>query len=213
MRGRSTAQLLKEYVRGILTEVEDQRRLRVFDFDDTLVKTDAKTVVTHADGTSEELTPGAYALYVPREGDVFDYTQFQQLINPRQIRWTGKILNSIYNKYGPRGFVILTARGTSAPAEQFMNDIGLAGVEVIGLGTGNPQAKSSWIQQRIKSDKLNFVEFFDDSPKNAEAVASLNKEPGIESSMRQSTVDGHTVWVCTLHVNHPRRRAKSAQRS
>ena len=38
-----------------------ESKLRVFDFDDTLVKTDATVKLTRPDGTKEELTPGEFS--------------------------------------------------------------------------------------------------------------------------------------------------------
>jgi len=43
--------------------VED-KKLRVFDFDDTLVKTTSYIYITHKDGKTSKLTPGQYAVYI-----------------------------------------------------------------------------------------------------------------------------------------------------
>jgi phosphoglycolate phosphatase-like HAD superfamily hydrolase len=40
----------------------EDKKLRVFDFDDTLVKTTSFIYVTHADGKKQKLTPGQYAV-------------------------------------------------------------------------------------------------------------------------------------------------------
>jgi len=216
MSSRLKTSLLKEYIHGLLAEAEGQRKLRVFDFDDTLVKTDAKTVVTHGDGSTDELTPGQLAVYEAKPSDSFDYTQFHApvLINPRQIKWTGKILNSIYMKYGPGGFVILTARGVTVPIESFLEDAGFPGVEVIGLNCTDPKAKAAWIQQRMVRDRLTYLEFFDDSQKNVNAVAALSNA-NVESATHSVNYGGNTIWVATLKVNHPERkslRPQAAQR-
>ena len=199
MLARSKTYLLKEYVRILLDESkQEQKKLRVFDFDDTLVTTDAKVYVTHADNSRSVLTPGEYAVYVTRSGDTFDYSEFQMLINPRQIKWTGRIVNNIYRAHGPGGFIILTARGSSAPVEEFLVDAGLPGVEVVGLGSSDPQAKASWIRERFMSEKLDELEFFDDSIKNIKAVADLNQLPGITTKVRSSNVTGHAIYVCRI---------------
>jgi SAM-dependent methyltransferase len=198
MAPRSKTQLLKEYIRGLLDEVEQkQKKLRVFDFDDTLVKTDAKTYVTHSDGSVSALTPGEYAVYEPRPGDTFDYTQFQQVINPRQIQWTGEVINNIYRVHGPTGFIILTARGTIVPVEEFMKDAGMPGVKVVGLGTSDPNAKAAWIKERFETDNLDELEFFDDSPKNVAAVAGLESKK-IATRTRSTNDGNHVIYVCKL---------------
>jgi phosphoglycolate phosphatase-like HAD superfamily hydrolase len=69
--------------RALFTE---DKKLRVFDFDDTLVKTSSYIYVTHKDGRKSKLTPGQYAVYKEKEGDVFDFRDFQQVKNPKVIK-------------------------------------------------------------------------------------------------------------------------------
>lgn len=173
---RRSAALLREYVRGVLREAGEPKRLRVFDFDDTLVVTDAKVWVNAADGRRFPLTPGEFAVYERQPGDVLDYTEFRQLINPRAITWTGHILRQIYDKYGPTGVVILSARTIADPIHQFLDDAGLRGVEVIALNDAAPATKAAWIDRWIRERDLDYVEFFDDSSKNIVAVRALRKE-------------------------------------
>lgn len=165
--------LLKEYIDAIMIEAVTPKRLRVFDFDDTLVTTDAKVLVTDADGNQWTLTPGEFAVYEKQHGDEFDYSEFKQLINPRAIAWTGKVLRSVYNKYGPDGLVILSARSTPDPIEQFLHDIGIRGVEIRALDNADPMAKAAWVDRWIRERDLDYVEFFDDSHKNVAAVKAL----------------------------------------
>ena len=61
--------------------------LRVFDLDDTLVKTSSNIKVTHKDGKETVLTPGEYAVYKPKAGDKFDYSDFKRILkNPKIIK-------------------------------------------------------------------------------------------------------------------------------
>jgi len=172
---RKTAALLREYIKGLLREENVIKRLRVFDFDDTLVVTDAKVWVISKTGVRTALTPGEFAVYEPKRGETFDFTDFHQLINPRAITWTGRILRNVYNKYGPDGLVILSARSTPSPIIKFMNDIGLGDVEVKALNNADPKMKAMWIDTWIRERGLNYVEFFDDSHKNIAAVKELRK--------------------------------------
>lgn len=173
--------LLREYVSSILLERYKNvgRKLRVFDFDDTLVKTGSMIHVTNASGEKFDLTPGEYAVYEPLPGDDFDYSDFSKLIDPKEIVWTGKILRSIIRSGGE--VVILTARAAQAPVYQFLEDAGLPAIEVIALASSDPQKKADYIEKRIVEDGVQFVEFFDDSPKNVAAVDALNgKHPGVK---------------------------------
>lgn len=169
-------QLIRKYIRSVLAEVYSTRRpferkLRVFDFDDTLVKTGSMIHVMSSDGSVFDLTPGEYAVYAPAPGDQFDYSDFEGLIDPKEISWTVKILRSITKKGGK--VVILTARANPNPVKEFLQQAGLPDIEVVTLGDSNPKKKSEYIMGRIEGDQLQHVEFFDDSYKNIEAVKKL----------------------------------------
>ena len=62
------------------------KKLRVFDFDDTLVKTTSFIYVTHRNGMKTKMTPGQYAKYDARDGDEFDFKDFQQVKRPELIK-------------------------------------------------------------------------------------------------------------------------------
>lgn len=187
---RKAAVLLKEYIRSLLLERgAGTKRLRIFDFDDTLVVTDARIWITPTKGERFALTPGEFAVYDKKPGDVMDYTEFQQLINPRSITWTGRILRNVYDKYGSKGLVVLSARSTPEPIKQFLKDSGMPGIEVKALNNADPQAKADWIDARIRERNLNYVEFFDDSYKNIAAVEQLR-------------LDHPDVRIVVRHVVH-----------
>lgn len=177
---------LRTYIRQVLMETDakpTKRKLRVFDFDDTLVKTKSKITVTSKFGDSFDLTPGEYAVYEPMPGDQFDFTDFTKLIDPQIIKWTANILRNLVA--AGRDVVILTARESSEPVAQFIKEIGLPPIEIIALGDSNPLKKSEYIAKRIEEDNLDEVEFFDDSVKNIKAVMDLKpKYPNTKIILR-----------------------------
>ena len=61
------------------------KKLRVFDFDDTLVKTTSFIYITNGN-KKVKLTPGQYAIYKEKPGDEFDYSDFKSVKNPIQIK-------------------------------------------------------------------------------------------------------------------------------
>ena len=61
------------------------KTLFISDFDDTLVTTNAQIIVTDKDGKVRKLTPAEYAVYEKEDGDQFDYSEFQDLIDPKPI--------------------------------------------------------------------------------------------------------------------------------
>lgn len=165
--------VLSECARRLLKEEADGRRLRVFDFDDTLVKTDAKVYVTDKAGQRATLTPGEFAVYDRRAGDKFDYTDFQKLINPREIKPMMRLLKKVYALHGADGVVVLSARSVARPIVQFMVAAGYSDVEVVALDDADPNVKANWISKRISRDDVRTLEFFDDSHKNVSAVKAL----------------------------------------
>lgn len=147
-------------------------RLHVFDFDDTLVKTGSLVRVTDRSGRRFDLTPGEYSVYVADPGDSFDYSDFDRIIDPREVRKTMRFLRRALAAGSE--VVVLTARSAAPPVEQFLKDAGLVGVEVVALGSSDPQKKAEYIRMRIERDGFRHVEFFDDSHRNIAAVEALS---------------------------------------
>jgi acid phosphatase class B len=168
---------LRELIRLHINEARISKKPvhRIFDFDDTLVFTDAMVHVNDKEGKHKKsMTPAQYAVYSQEEDDVFDYGDFNKLINPREVKWIVNILRTIVNKNGPQGATILTARSAREPVEKFLKDNGFPeGIEIVALGDSNPYKKSEWISNKINQDGLRQVEFFDDSHKNIKATKEL----------------------------------------
>lgn len=155
------------------------KKLRIFDLDDTLFETEAKVIVTSSDGTSREITPAEYAVYEPKSGDKFDFSQFQTLINPTLIRPIGKRFYKITHSTGPdRKSVILTARGSEAAPHirDIIRKYFRVDIEVVTLGTGDPMAKANWILNKIQNEGYNDIFFVDDSSKNILATYRTIKD-------------------------------------
>jgi hypothetical protein len=160
------------------------KKLRVFDFDDTLVKTNSFVYVKHSDGKQSKLTPGEYAIYEPKDSDEFDFSDFQKVSQPQEIKGITKLLKTIVKKEGERKVVILTARSAYKPVKDYLKDIGLEGIYVVALGDSDPQKKADWIEDKIKSG-YNDVFFIDDSHKNVAAVGKLKeKYPNIKMKVQ-----------------------------
>lgn len=170
-------------LKDILNE-QEAKKLRVFDMDDTLITSHSRVIVNHADGTTSYLKPGEYAVYVKKEGDEMDYSEFSKLVNPREIKAMTKVLRVFYNAGGGRRLTILTARGHEKPLREFLDEIGIKNIEIVALGDSNPQKKADWIEDRIK-DGYNNIFFADDSYKNIEAVSKLKeKYPNLKWEIR-----------------------------
>ena len=170
-------------LKNILSEAPT-KKLRIFDFDDTIAKSNSRVKVTHKDGTVTMLTPGEYAVYDKMAGDTMDYSEFDKVIDPKEIKAIVKILRNFYNAGGQRKLTILTARGVVKPIQKFMNAIGIRNIEIIALGDSDPQKKADWIENMVNKG-YNDIFFIDDSEKNVRAVSALKmKYPSVRWNIR-----------------------------
>ena len=158
----------------------EAKKLRVFDFDDTLVQTTSHIYVTHKDGKESKLTPGQYAIYKEKPGDKFDFRDFESVINPIEIKAITKVLRDMLKGSGERGVFILTARSAWKPIKDYLKDIGIRGVHVVALASNNPKDKADWIEQQIDSEGYDDIYFIDDSKKNVDAVKSMLQSKGVK---------------------------------
>ena len=150
------------------------KKLRVFDYDDTLVKTSSFIYITNGDKKTK-LTPGQYAIYNEKPGDEFDYSDFESVNNPMQIKQMTKVFKRIANKRGGKGLYILTARSTYKPIRRYLKDIGvnMKYIFVKALGSNDPNDKAKWIENQIDDFGYNDIYFADDSQKNTDAVRNM----------------------------------------
>ncbi len=174
---------LNAFTFNSLTEAKSDK-LRVFDFDDTLVQTNSYIYITHKNGKKSKLTPGEYAIYEPKSGDKFDFSDFDKVNQPQEIKGVTRLLKNIV-RVGGSEIVILTARASYKPIKQYLEDIGLKNIFVAAISSNDPQDKANWIEDKIK-DGVKDVFFIDDSHKNISAVKALSKKyPNISIKVRQ----------------------------
>lgn len=163
----------------------EDKKLRVFDFDDTLVKTTSFIYVTHKDGRKSKLSPGEYAVYQEKPGDVFDYTDFQKVTNPKLIKGYFELLKRMSQSEMGRTIYILTARSAYKPVYDFIRSLGVRNVMVVALGDANPEKKADWIETKIKDEGYDDVFFVDDSSKNVDAVRKrLQNYPTVKKKIQ-----------------------------
>ena len=151
-----------------------EKKLRVFDFDDTLVKSNSKVFLVR-NGKRKEMTPGEFAIYKKKPGDEFDFSEFDRVIEPKQIKAMFKVFKNIYKASGSRRLTVLTARAAYKPVRKFLKDVGFTDVYVVALGDANPQKKADWIESQIKKGYDDIL-FLDDSPKNVKVVKKLKQK-------------------------------------
>lgn len=152
------------------------KTLYATDFDDTLVKTDATVHMTDVSGKKVTMTPDEYAVYDVQPGDTFDFSEFEDLKNPKSITRFTKLLKRVIDEKKADKVVVLTARGHTKPISKFLQSVGItSGVSIAALGDSNPQRKANYIEKHI-NDGYTRVLFVDDSSKNVSAAKELNKK-------------------------------------
>jgi hypothetical protein len=163
----------------------ENKKLRVFDFDDTIVTTNSFVYVIGKDGRERKLSPGQFAVYEPKAGEQFDFRDFTTIKEPTVIKGYFELLKRFVNTPGTREVFILTARSAYKPIKDFLRDSGIKNVYVVALGSSNPEHKADWIEDKIKTGEYNDVYFIDDSIKNVNAVKTrLQSYPNIKSRVQ-----------------------------
>ena len=161
----------------------ESKKLRVFDFDDTLVMTNSFIYVKKPNGKEIKLTPGEYAVYKEKPGEEYDFRDFYSVQEPQELRRITKVLKRIINKNRGEGVFILTARPQAVDKhiQRYLKDIGInQRIPVTGLQDNNPKAKADWIEDKIDSEGYDDVYFADDSLKNVNAVKQMLRKKNIK---------------------------------
>lgn len=160
--------------------LNERKSLYVFDFDDTLARSDAYIYVKKRNGNELKLDPSDYAVYKEEPGDTFDFRDFNKMLkNPRAIKTNiDKLKTALRN---PQNKVtVLTARAIAYPLNHFFKTQHNIKPYVVGVAGADPKLKSDWIERHIKKGYTNIF-FIDDSPKNIKAVDTLKqKYPNIK---------------------------------
>jgi hypothetical protein len=161
----------------------ESKKLRVFDFDDTLVFTNSYIYVKTIDGKEKKLTPGEYALYNEKPGEEYDFRDFYSVQEPQELKKITKVLKRIINKNKGEGVFILTARPQAVDkhVQRYLKDIGInQRIPVVGLQSNNPKDKANWIEDKIDNEGYDDVYFADDSIKNVNAMKSMLRGKNIK---------------------------------
>lgn len=157
----------------------ERKSLYVFDFDDTLARSEAYIYVKKKDGSELKLDPAEYAVYEEEPGDEFDFRDFNSMLkNPKVIKSNlTDLKNALSN---PQNKVtVLTARAIAYPLTHFFKTQHGIKPYVVGVASSDPLKKSTWIEKHIKKGYTD-IYFVDDSPKNVRAVDALKiKYPNI----------------------------------
>jgi hypothetical protein len=152
------------------------KTIYVSDFDDTLATTSAVIYVTDSSGKTRKMSPAEYAVYEPADGDNFDYSEFDDLIDPRPIPRYVRLLRKAAESPRVDKVAILTARGKVEPVARFLQMVDMPGqIKIVALGDSNPERKKAYLKKQIEAGYTRMA-FVDDSPKNVEVSRQLMDE-------------------------------------
>lgn len=166
------------------------KKLRVFDFDDTLAKVKANIHVKNA-GKEFILTPAQFAVYSPKPGDTFNFKEFNAVIKTATpIKKNIELLTAAARRTDIKT-TILTARMLAYPVKKYLKDNFNLDIYVVALGDANPQKKADYIEKQIQKGYDDIL-FIDDSIKNVKAVEGLKaKHPDVELEVIHTTEAEH----------------------
>lgn len=156
-----------------------KKKARVFDFDDTLAKTDSKVLYKLPDGTEGSLDANQFAEQynsLKDAGATFDYSEFNQ-VKKGEKGPLALLAKKMVDSKGERDIFVLTARpGESAEAiKTFLRavlGISIPLKNITGLADGSPGAKAFWVAEKV-SEGYNDIFFADDSKANVDAVNNM----------------------------------------
>ena len=167
------------------------KKIRVFDFDDTLAKTNSQVVVTSIDGKTKKINATEFALQseqLEAEGATFDYSEFSKVIDGKKGPLF-ELAKKISESPGSRDMFVLTARPQNAAngIKTFLDGIGLniPLSNITGLQDGSPQAKARWMVDKAAEGYNDFY-FADDALKNVKAVKDVLSQIDVKSKVQQA---------------------------
>tara|TARA_R110002060_G_scaffold15376_3_gene21432 strand:- start:4292 stop:4867 length:576 start_codon:yes stop_codon:yes gene_type:complete len=151
------------------------RTLHIFDFDDTLVKSDTLVRISHYDGAISELTSSEFAGYTALDGDSYDFSEFETYPqNGMPISSMFKALRDSLNMLGSNNVVILTARSNDVPVYDFLVDHGIdRSIEVVTVGSSDPTRKGEYVYDRVLNDGYDDIKVYEDNIKNINAIKNV----------------------------------------
>ena len=154
-----------------------KNRIVIFDLDDTLVKTDAKTKIIHSKTGKviKELTPEEFNRFRNKKGHIINYDEFE---DPEILR-QGTIIKNVFSKliyYYKKGIPvsILTARSSSDLVRNFFLENGIDIHPDLVIAVHDPQCPfTGTIAERKQKAIIHLINdgytdliFFDDDEDN-----------------------------------------------
>ena len=166
-----------------------EKGISVFDFDDTLARTNSKILVTMPDGKKMKIDATEFAkrdAELTAKGAKYDFSEFNKVVDGKKGPLADLALKR-QGKFGSKDIFVLTARPQIAASaiKKFLDGIGLSLplANITGLENGSPQAKADWVLSKTALGYNNFY-FADDAIKNVKAVKQILDQVDVKSKVQ-----------------------------
>ena len=167
------------------------KKIRVFDFDDTLATTKSDVLFTAPDGTKGKLNAEEFAKQgkdLLDEGYVFDFSEFNKVTKGKPGPLL-EVAKKIQAARGTEDVFVLTARAPEAQVaiKEFLDSVGLniPLKNITGLGNSTGEAKANWLVDKAAEGYNDFY-FADDAYQNVKAVKDAMSVLDVKSKVQQA---------------------------
>jgi len=168
-----------------------KKGISVFDFDDTLARTNSQIRVTMPNGKKFKINATEFAkrdAELTKQGAKYDFSEFNKVVDGKK----GPLFDLAMKrqgKFGNKDIFVLTARPkeSALAIHKFLKGIGLEVPmkNITGLADGRPEAKADWIIKKA-AEGFNDFYFADDAIKNVKAVKSALTQLDVKSDVQQA---------------------------
>jgi len=169
------------------------KKIRVFDFDDTLARTKSNVFYTMPDGTKGTLTAEEFAERggeILNEGGEFDFSDFN-IVRDGKPGPLLEVAKKIQDARGTEDVFVLTARAPESQLaiKEFLDSLGLniPLKNITGLGNSTGAAKANWVVNKAAEGYNDFY-FADDAIQNVQAVKDALSVIDVKSAVQQAKI-------------------------
>ncbi len=170
---------------------KEKRKIRIFDFDDTLAKSNSRVLVEMPDGKTFKINATQFAKRATElegKGAEFDFTEFSKVVEGKKGPLF-EVAKKIADARGTEDLFVLTARPQDAagPIKSFLKALGIdiPLKNITGLADGKASAKGRWVMDKV-SEGYNDFYFADDALKNVQAVKEVLDQADVKGKVQQA---------------------------
>jgi len=170
------------------------KKIRVFDFDDTLARSNSLVYYTKLNGEQGELTAEQFAqkgAQLVADGAVMDFSDFN-IVREGTRGPLFEVAQKIKEARGNEDLFVLTARAPEAQQAiyDFLKAEGLEFKKenIVGLGNSTGEAKANWLIDKAAEGYNDFY-FADDAYQNVKAVRDVMEVVDVKSKVQQAIIN------------------------